>query len=143
MELAHSLGAAATLDIADQSTLLTVRLQHYFGTPPSCIIEASGSAAALETALQVLARKGQMLLIGDYGRSRAKFTWNTLVHREIELMGSNASAGAWAEAVQLALKNKQSLSRLITHVVPVEQFEEAFALVRRQQSDVTKTVLEW
>ena len=143
LELARSFGAAETFDVSHQSTPLAARLQQYFGTPPSCIIEASGSAIALETALQILDRKGQMLLIGDYGQSNARFPWNTLIHREIELIGSNASAGAWAEAVQLAIKNKQSLSRLITHIFPVAKFEEAFELVRRQQSDVIKTILEW
>ena len=37
-----------------------------------------------------------------YGRGRAAFLWNRILHKELEIIGSNASAGAWPEAVHLA-----------------------------------------
>lgn len=142
LELAQSLGAT-TFDISHFENSITSTLQHHFSGTVSCIIEASGSAAALDTAFHLISRKGQLLLIGDYGQARANFPWNTMIHREIDMKGSNASAGAWSEASQLAIEGAIPLERIISHTFPVEQFEDAFSLVRSQGNDVVKVILEW
>jgi L-gulonate 5-dehydrogenase len=107
------------------------------------IVEASGAASALEAALALITRTGRILVLGDYRDARADFRWLHLVHREIELIGSNASAGAWPEAVRLATHKEVPLEHLITHRFPAHRFEEAVALVRSRRSDVIKVVLEW
>ncbi|MFB3893923.1 MAG: zinc-binding dehydrogenase [Phycisphaerae bacterium] len=68
------------------------------------IIEASGSDAAMQASLDLAAVGARVLVIGDYGAARAGFPWNRILHRELELIGSNASAGAWGEAVALATR---------------------------------------
>jgi len=142
LSLARDLGAAATFNVFQRGDNLLPTLQGRFGAFP-CIVEASGSAKGLDNALQLIARQGQLLLIGDYKAARADFPWNLLIHREIELIGSNASAGAWDEAVRLAIIEHLPLSRLITQAFDIASFEDAFALVRSQREDVIKVVLKW
>jgi len=107
------------------------------------VIEATGSKAAMSAALKLVAHEGKILILGDYGSLTADFPWNDLLHREIELIGSNASAGAWDEAVRLAVEEKLPLHRLVTHRLPAERFAEGMELVRSKRSDVVKVVLEW
>lgn len=83
-----------------------------------------------------------MLVLGDYGPARAGFRWNDLLHREIHLIGSNASAGAWDEAVRLAVA-EVPLAGLVTHRLPAERFQEGMDLLRSRRDDVVKVVLEW
>ncbi|MEO8394112.1 MAG: zinc-binding dehydrogenase [Chloroflexota bacterium] len=142
LALARDLGAAATFNFTQLGDDLISAVQARFEAFPT-IVEASGSASGLQNALKLIAREGQLLLIGDYKGARADFPWNLLIHREIALMGSNASAGAWDEAVRLAIIEHLPLSRLITHTFPALRYEEAFALVRSQRDDVVKVVLEW
>ncbi len=66
-----------------------------------------------------------------------------MIHRELEMIGSCASAGAWNDAVRLASEGGVALDRLITHTYPAARFAEAFALVRSQRDDVVKVILEW
>ena len=77
------------------------------------------------------------------GGARADFLWNDLLHRQLELIGSNASAGAWPEAVRLAGAEALPIGRLVTHVLPAERFAEAFRLVRSREADAIKVVLTW
>jgi len=106
------------------------------------IIEASGSAAALDASLELAEAGGRVLVIGDYGESSAAFPWNRILHRELELIGSNASAGAWDEAVRLASEGDLPLRRLVTQVLPAERFDEGLRIVRSDRTAI-KVVLRW
>ena len=79
-------------------------------------------------------------MIGDYAAGRADFPWNRILLGELELIGSNASAGAWPEAVRLA--NALPLERLISRRLPASAYAEALELVRNSR-DLVKVVLEW
>jgi 2-desacetyl-2-hydroxyethyl bacteriochlorophyllide A dehydrogenase len=113
------------------------------GSDYPVIIEATGSANALECALTLAAKEARVLVLGDYGGATARFPWNRLLLRELHLIGSNASAGAWDEAVKKAVALRAELERMITHRFPAERFADAFALVRQKRSDALKVVLEW
>ena len=107
------------------------------------VIEASGSPVAMEAALDVAAADARVLVLSDYGRETASFPWNRILHKELRLIGSNASAGAWPEAVEMAGDPEFPLARLVSARLPAERFEEAIDLVRRRRDDVVKVVLEW
>jgi threonine dehydrogenase-like Zn-dependent dehydrogenase len=104
------------------------------------IVEASGSASALATAIEVVAQTGYILVLGDYGKDCASFCWSTLLHKEIELIGSNA--GAWDAAVRLAVDGCLPLARLITQRLPAQRFPEGIDLTR-QGAGIVKVVMEW
>lgn len=106
------------------------------------VVEASGSASGISTALQAAAPGGRLVVLGDYGSERAGFAWNDLLHRELEIVGSNASAEAWPEAVRLAVNEALPLERLISHRLPADQFAAALELIRTSP-DAVKVVLEW
>ncbi len=106
------------------------------------IIEASGTATAMDAALDVAATGARVLVIGDYRQAMAGFPWNRILHRELELIGSNASAGAWDEAVRLAVAGDVPLQRLVTQVLPAERFAEGMDIVR-QSREAIKVVLQW
>jgi threonine dehydrogenase-like Zn-dependent dehydrogenase len=85
---------------------------------------------------------GKVLVIGDYGAARADFRWNRVLHAELEIIGSNASAGAWDEAVAIAAAGELALEKLVTARLPVREFAQAIALARDSRTQV-KVVLVW
>lgn len=142
LALARELGASATLNYHDvQGPLAAAILAETGGRVPT-VIEASGSATALEACLEVTLVGGKLLVIGDYGPACAGFRWNHLLHRELELIGSNASAGAWPEAAQLAASRALPLGRLISHHLPAAQFAEGLQIARYNR-DAMKVVMVW
>jgi 2-desacetyl-2-hydroxyethyl bacteriochlorophyllide A dehydrogenase len=137
LKLARQLGAREALNYHKQGEIS--RRTYRFST----VVEASGSAKGMRTALNVVGLGGKVLVIGDYGEARADFPWNLLLHRELQLIGSNASAGAWPEAVRLATDLGFPLARLVSARFPAERFAEAIDLVHSRRGDIVKVIMEW
>jgi threonine dehydrogenase-like Zn-dependent dehydrogenase len=144
LTLAVELGAAEALRYQAAGENLAVGIRRAVRSSEfPCIIEASGSEIAISAALELAGRLGQILVIGDYDNARAGFEWNFLLHRELALLGSNAGAGAWPEAVKLLVEGVFPLERLITHQFPVAEHARAFELVRQRQEGVIKAAFVW
>jgi len=58
------------------------------------------------------------------------------------LVGSNASAGAWDEAVRLAVSGAVPLAGLVSKRYPPDQAAEAFASARTSR-EVVKNLIDW
>ena len=138
LELARQLGAVAGLDYRDENALIGLSKVVF----PN-IVEASGSAQAMRAAFDLAPHGGHVLVMGDYGLATATFAWNDLLHREIELIGSNASAGAWEEAVRLAVSGELPLARIATHRFPIRRYAEAFNLARDGSAPAVRVLLDW
>ncbi len=143
LELAREFGAVSVLDHRCLGRPLAERLVRETGTRFPTVIEASGAMSAVRAAFDAAAKAGRILVLGDYGAGRADFRWTDLLQREIELVGSNASAEAWPAAVRLALSGDLPLDRLVSHVMPAERFAEGIRMVREGREDVVKVVLTW
>ncbi len=143
LALASSFGARETIDYHQVTGDLARTILDHHPSGFTYVIEASGSASAAATAVETAAKTGKVLVMGDYGAGRANFLWLDLLHRELEIIGSNASAGAWDEAVHLAVHANLPLSRLITHHFPADQYQKGYELTRGRSSEVIKVVLDW
>ena len=143
LQVARSFGAGQTLNYhnfdGDMAASIRNRTQQAF----PIIIEATGNPTALRAGMDIVAREGKCLMIGDYGLSHADFLWNSILLKEITLLGTNASAGAWPEAVRLAVSGEIPLARLVTHRVPATRFMDGMAITRSRKEDVIKVVLDW
>jgi threonine dehydrogenase-like Zn-dependent dehydrogenase len=143
LELARAMGASATYNYHafSESPVADLRRTSLTGYPT--VMEATGNSRGMAWALEAASRGGRVLVLGDYGTGRADFAWNTLLHRELTLIGSNASAGGWDRAVAAALAESAKLAKLITHRLPAERFPEAVKLAGDRASGAVKVVVEW
>jgi len=105
------------------------------------VFEASGSPVAADAGPDLAEPLGTVVVIGAYGPARASFAWNTVLHRQATIGGTNASAGAWPEAVRLA--PRLPLERLVSRRLPAERFAEGIALVKARDPSIVKVVLAW
>jgi threonine dehydrogenase-like Zn-dependent dehydrogenase len=142
LRLAHQLGITAIINYHEADRDLPEIVRDTFAGAVPVVVEASGSSAAMSACLELVDKNGKILVIGDYGGGKAAFRWNHLLHREITLVGSNASAGAWPRAVRMASKNEIPLGRLVSRRFPAARFAEALDVVRTSR-DVVKVVLDW
>ena len=142
LALARDMGADRVLNYHEAGNDLVAGVRRLWAGGFPNVVEATGKAAALEAALELLASQGKVLVLGNYGEQRARFVWNHLLLREIELIGSNASAGPWDQAVGLAVERAPLLERLVTHRFPATRFTEALETARASREAI-KVVLEW
>lgn len=142
LRLAREIGADTTMNYHELGDDLVAEVLGTFPSGFENVIEASGSGSAMRACLKVARDRGKLLVIGDYGKAQADFPWNHLLHHELELIGSAASQGAWDDALRLAAEGAVPLAKLISHTVPVEEFETGMELIRNSP-DTIKVVLKW
>jgi L-iditol 2-dehydrogenase len=143
LALASQLGSAQTYPFQPARDDLTGGVRQACGEEFPLVIEASGAQSAAEASIQLCAQGGRLLMIGDYDEARAGFAWNTLLHRELSLVGSNAGGGAWPLAVKLLVEGNLPLASLVTHRFPPEHFAEALELVRGRKDGIIKAAITW
>jgi L-iditol 2-dehydrogenase len=139
LEMALSLDADRIVNYHDDADIDSKMLGN---SSFQTVIEASGAASGMKTALNFAARGGKILIIGDYGANRADFPWNMLLHNELELIGSNAGTDAWDEAVCLAVNCRVPLKQLISARFPAYEFSNALRMVLESREAV-KIMLDW
>lgn len=101
------------------------------------VIEAAGGTAAVETALDAVAKSGKVLLLGIAGHGNAaKLYVDDVVNHDLTIRGSfSYTATAWAETVRLLNSGQIQLSPLITHHYRIDEFASAFEQLARTDGD--------
>lgn len=93
------------------------------------VVECSGTAAGISTALSAVRRAGRHVQVGIRGRD-VTIPFDTILYKELEVSSGFASTpNSWRRALDLVRHGQVDLSGLVTHMLPLERWEEAFALV--------------
>jgi L-iditol 2-dehydrogenase len=97
---------------------------------PRVVVECSGSAAGIAFALEVTARGGRLVQIGLAGRP-IEVPFDQVCYRELTVTSGNASTPqSWRHALELIEAHRVVLRPLVTEVVPLAEWERAFAATR-------------
>lgn len=110
--------------------------------PFATIVEAATSSDATRLASLTAKNEAKILLIGNYVDKHTEIDLLEFLHKEFQLIGSNASAGAWEEAVEIAATGKLPLEKIISEVFQAEDYENAMAAARNSRNSV-KTLIKW
>lgn len=103
-----------------------------------------GSSTATEDALRFTRAGGEVVLLGNVAKLKS-VDWTPVWLKELRMRGSlcyneHSHGGADHDSFELALqlvteRRVGPLESLVTHVFPVDRFEEALALSRRRSSE--------
>ena len=143
LSIATGFGADMVINYHDTDITDIDNIKQQLPALPTVVMEASGSPSAMKSAMNLTATSGRILVIGDYGTSTADFNWNQLLHQELELIGSNASEGGWAEAVKIAAEEKENIAQLVTHRIPAKNAVKGIELMKDRTSGVIKIIMAW
>lgn len=123
---AAALGADATVNVAEAS--LHERVMGLTGgRGADVVIETSGAPAAIEAAPALARRLGRVCAVGITGRPAVSFPWDVAVFRGLEVQFSFSSRHtSWITALQLLASGAVRVRPLVTMIVPLDRWEEAF-----------------
>jgi len=93
---------------------------------PEVVIDTTG--VLLEQSLEVVECGGTVVVMGEREGASASFALRSLVTKGISVRGAGPYAPTDFEH-SLALADKLDLETLVTHVVPLDSYTEAFALL--------------
>jgi len=104
------------------------------GRMASAVIEATGSAAVAPTVLSCAAKGARVLLLGIF-HAEVALNPAIIVRRELQVVGSFCySWEDFEESLLLLARNKIGTRQVVTHVLPLEQLEQALQLLRERQA---------
>ena len=142
LALGRELGAHATLDVTAGDPVERVRALNG-GRLATRVIEATGTARAIELGIDLLARGGVLVTVGGQ-RADARVALNPsdLVARQLDIRGSQLGANHYESCISLLARGAYPFDRLVTHRFPLEQIERALQTVE-QRGPCIKAVIEF
>jgi len=131
LDLARRMNADAVIDVSKENFPERIR-QLTDGRGLDGVLEMSGSPQAMRDGLSALHNGGRLSLLG-LPKEPFDLDWNRLViFKGITLRGiiGRRMFGTWVQMDQLLGSGRLDLRPAITHVMPMEKFLEAIALLR-------------
>ena len=111
------------------------------GEGADVVIELSGALPAINQAFQLARRLGRVGIIGQPPADEIKIPYRQAMFRALTVSFSYSSKyTSWERALSLFERGAINPSQLITHVLPLEAWEQGFELSRSGQA--VKVVLE-
>jgi L-idonate 5-dehydrogenase len=92
------------------------------------VFEASGSPAALASAIGVVRRGGTIVQVGNLPGGPLPIPANLIMSKELDVRGSFRFADEFSRAVQLIADGAIDVAALITAELPLAEAREAFDL---------------
>ena len=121
---ATELGADETINVAKEADRLAEK-QAGRGTF-DIVFEASGSAAAAASALDVVKPRGTVVYVGQ--GARPEINISTIVTKEIDVIGAFRFIDEFKQAVDYIARNRAQIRSLLTAAVPASDPMSAFDL---------------
>ena len=131
LELAKRLGADEAFIAADPHWVQKVR-SRTDGNGADVLLEMSGSAAAIEQGLNALRNGGHAALLGIPKEKVSLDIAELIIFKGLTLFGiyGRRMFETWYQMERMVKYHRIDLKPIITHVLPLESFDEAFGLLK-------------
>lgn len=95
--------------------------------------EASEENGAVETAIAAVRPGGRVVLVGIPDDDRTAFTASVARRKGLTIKLTRRMKHAYPRAIRLVENGLVDVQSVVTHTIPLEEYERAFALARQRQ----------
>lgn len=138
LKIAESYGATMTLNSSrDDVEAIVAGIGDNYGA--DLVVDTAGVAATLKLSLDIVRPAGHITKIG-WGPKPVNFSLDKIIEKSVTLKGHFSHTwDVWEKCLNMMGKNQVDLKPLITHELPITEWEEAFRLV--EEKEAMKVVL--
>ena len=105
------------------------------GLGADLVVEASGAAPAIEQAFDIVRINGRICALGLTGEKNIPFPWDAALLKAVDLnFSASSNWTSWKRALSILSSGKINVDPLITRTFPLDQWQEAFDLLRRMEA---------
>ena len=140
LDLAKTLGAEVCFNPRKVDVLQAV-LDRTDGRGAHAAYEVVGLAATVQSAISVLRKGGQLALVGNLSPT-VEFPLQSVVTRELTLLGSCASSGEYPDCLDLMAQQKIKVDPLISAQAPLIEGAAWFKRLYDREPGLIKVILE-
>ncbi|WAH37961.1 NAD(P)-dependent alcohol dehydrogenase [Alicyclobacillus dauci] len=140
LEVAKDLGATHAVQVSKEDALAVVA-EVTNGLGVDVAFETAGSVKALHSALRMVRRGGQFLLVGMPPTDEVEFDIPLISSLEIDVYGVYRYANTYPIAIKMLSEIKGLAQKLVTHRFPLEETKEALECARTNKSKSLKIMI--
>jgi L-iditol 2-dehydrogenase len=138
-QMARDLGADVVIDPTAGDVVEQV-LDHTGGRGATLVLECSGSNGALGATIDVVAKQGRIVLIGQSAGRKVPIEIGQTIFQGATIVGSSGSPYFFPKTLTFMARRLVDLTPVITHRFPLSDVLEAFK-VGKQATDSLKILL--
>ena len=129
---AAELGATLTIDVEKEDTVAIVKA-HTNGYGADVVLECSGAAPAAQLGLELARKRGKYTQMGLFGNP-INIDFERIAFKELQVTGFfSQKKTAWERALKLMEYGIVSTKALVTHEMPISEWQEAFDLFEKRE----------
>jgi len=133
LPVAERVGIDHVVNLADRDPL-ELCMELTGGRGADLVVECSGAEPAINSAIQLVRKKGRVSAIGMTGRDDICFTWDQAIFKACDLyFNMSTSYTSWDRAISMIEKRKINVEALITHREPLQNWEQVFDALEEQK----------
>jgi L-iditol 2-dehydrogenase len=141
LDLAQKMGAHAVINLKEQPLADAARAITK-GQGFNVVIEATGVAEGATMALRLAVPRGRVVITGVFEKELQTIDLNTIMPKELTVIGSLGGPTVFDEAVDLIRKGKLQVLPINTHTLPLSEGPRALAMVAKGRPDLVKVHLD-
>lgn len=140
LKLAAEYGAGLCLNAAGCDVPAEVRA-YTSGRGADVGLEVVGTTATVQSAVASLRKGGALTLVGNWS-PKIEFPLQSVVTRQIRVMGSCASAGEYPVCIDLIARKAIRVDPLISATAPLDEAQVWFDRLYSRESNLMKVILQ-
>jgi threonine dehydrogenase-like Zn-dependent dehydrogenase len=137
--MAQGMGAEVVID-PTAGDLVEQVLDHTGGRGATLVLECSGSNGGLEASVDVVAKHGRIVLIGQSAGRKIPIEIGKTIFQGAKIVGSSGSPYFFPKTLTFMSRRLVDLNPVITHQFPLADLMEAFELGKKA-TDSAKILL--
>jgi L-iditol 2-dehydrogenase len=141
LQVAAELGAEICLNARKLDVPSAIVRDYTSGRGADVAVEAVGNTQTLQTALASLRKGGILTLIGNLS-SKVELPLQSVVTRQISLLGSCASSGEYPACIDLLARKAIRVDPLISAVAPLTEGAAWFERLHKGDPGAMKVILQ-
>ena len=132
LKRAAELGATLTIDVEKEDAVGIIEA-HTDGYGADVLLECSGAAPAARLGLELVRKRGKYTQMGLFGNP-IEVDFERIAFKELQVTGFiSQKPTAWERALKLMEHGMVSTKALITHEMPISEWERAFDLFESRE----------
>lgn len=133
LPLAEKLGIEHVVNLVEQSPMELCQ-ELTGGRGADLVVECSGAGPAVNSAIELVRKKGRICVIGMTGHEEISVAWDAAIFKGVDVyFNISTSYTSWDRAISMIEKGKVDADSLVTHREPLENWEEVFDALEEQR----------
>lgn len=131
---AKELGVDRIVNI-EKGSLKDAVMEETNGEGVDFFIESSGNSSVIRESVEMIRKGGKICALGISKENQVNFPWKEAMFKACQInFNYSSDYDTWERSLSMVSKGKIKIKPLITHNLPLRQFEEGFRLMEKGET---------